>query len=69
MGAALRLLVPVPAGVGVVAFAGAIAVAEVLVPYHRYSRVLRWFALSLVAYVLVLAAYTTTRALESGRTR
>jgi Mn2+/Fe2+ NRAMP family transporter len=26
----------------------------VLVPYHRYSRVLRWFALSLVAYVLVL---------------
>ena len=55
MGAALRLLVRVPAGVGVVAFAGAIAVAEVLVPYHRYSRVLRWFALSLVAYVLVLA--------------
>ena len=55
MGAALRLLVPVPAGVGVVAFAVAIAVAEVLVPYHRYSRVLRWFALSMVAYVLVLA--------------
>ena len=55
MGAALRLLVPVPAGIGVVLFAGAMAVAEVLVPYHRYSRILRWFALSLVAYVAVLA--------------
>jgi Mn2+/Fe2+ NRAMP family transporter len=56
MGAALRLLVPVPAGVGVVAFGVTMALAEVLVPYHRYSRVLRWFALSLVAYVLVLGA-------------
>ena len=55
MGAALRLLVPVPTGVGVVTFAIGMAVAEVTVPYHRYSRVLRWFALSLVAYVLVLA--------------
>ena len=55
MGAALRLLVPVPTGVGVILFAVGMAVAEVVVPYHRYSRVLRWFALSLVAYVLVLA--------------
>ncbi len=54
MGAALRLLVPVPAGAGVVLFALSMALAEVVVPYHRYSRVLRWFALSLVAYVLVL---------------
>ena len=55
MGAALRLLVPVPTGVGVILFAVGMAAAEVVVPYHRYSRVLRWFALSLVAYVLVLA--------------
>ncbi len=54
MGAALRLLVPVPTAVGVVALAIGMAAAEVLVPYHRYSRVLRWLALSLVAYVLVL---------------
>jgi NRAMP (natural resistance-associated macrophage protein)-like metal ion transporter len=54
MGAALRLLVPVPAGIGVVLFAAAIGATEVFVPYHRYSRVLRWLALSLVAYVLVL---------------
>src|SRR4030081_2779776 len=50
MGAALRLLVPLPAGIGVVGFGVAMAVAEVVVPYHRYSHVLRWFALSLVAY-------------------
>ncbi len=55
MGAALHLLVPVPIGIGVVLFAVLMAVAEVLVPYHRYSRILRWFALSLVAYVAVLA--------------
>jgi Natural resistance-associated macrophage protein len=35
MGAALRLLVPVPDAVGVVLFAAAIGVTEVLVPYHR----------------------------------
>ncbi len=55
MGAALRLLVAVPPGLGVVGFGVGMAVAEVVVPYHRYSRVLRWFALSLVSYVLVLA--------------
>jgi len=54
MGAALRLLVPVPAGAGVIAMAVVMGAAEVLVPYHRYSRVLRWFALSLLAYGLVL---------------
>jgi NRAMP (natural resistance-associated macrophage protein)-like metal ion transporter len=54
MGAALRLLVPLPAGIGVVVFAVLMATAEVMVPYHRYARVLRWFALALVAYVLVL---------------
>lgn len=55
MAAALGLLVPVPAAAGVVLFSVGMVVAEVSVPYHRYSRVLRWFALSLIAYVLVLA--------------
>jgi NRAMP (natural resistance-associated macrophage protein)-like metal ion transporter len=55
MGAALNLLVPIPTSVGVVAFAVLMGFAEVVVPYHQYSRVLRWFALSLLAYVLVLA--------------
>jgi NRAMP (natural resistance-associated macrophage protein)-like metal ion transporter len=54
MSAALRLLVPIDQVVGVVLFAAGIAVAEVLVPYHRYARVLRWLCLSLLAYVAVL---------------
>lgn len=54
MGAALRLLAPIPSWVGVISFAIAMGIAEVFVPYHRYSRVLRWFALSLLSYVFVL---------------
>jgi Mn2+/Fe2+ NRAMP family transporter len=68
MGAALRLLVPVPAAVGVLLFAVGMAVTEVLVPYHRYSRVLRWFALSLVAYVLVLAVVHVDWSTVAART-
>ena len=68
MGAALRLLVPVPAAIGVVLFAVAMTVAEVLVPYHQYSRVLRWFALSLVAYVLVLFVVHVDWATVAART-
>ena len=68
MGAALSLLVPLPTAVGVIVFAAAMAVAEVLVPYHSYSRVLRWFALSLVAYVLVLAVVHVDWANVAART-
>ena len=68
MGAALRLLVPVPAAAGVVLFAIGIAVTEVSVPYHRYSRVLRWFALSLVTYVLVLGVVKVDWSTVAART-
>ena len=68
MGAALGLLVPLPTAVGVIGFAVAMAVAEVVVPYHRYSRVLRWFALSLVAYVLVLFVVHVDWASVAART-
>lgn len=54
MAAALHLVVPVPYGIGVVAFAVGIGVAEILVPYHVYSRILRWLCLSLLAYVASL---------------
>jgi NRAMP (natural resistance-associated macrophage protein)-like metal ion transporter len=56
MAASLRLLVPVPQVIGIFAFAIVMTVLQVTVPYHRYSRVLRWLALSLLAYVGVLAA-------------
>ena len=54
MAAALRLIVPIDQVVGVVAFSLLIAAAEILVPYHRYARYLRWLCLSLLAYVAVL---------------
>jgi NRAMP (natural resistance-associated macrophage protein)-like metal ion transporter len=54
MAAAAGLLVPVPYAVAVIAFAMVMVVLEVAVPYHRYARVLRWLALSLLAYVGVL---------------
>jgi NRAMP (natural resistance-associated macrophage protein)-like metal ion transporter len=55
MAAAARLLVPVPYAVATIAFAMVMVMLEVAVPYHRYARVLRWLALSLLAYVGVLA--------------
>jgi NRAMP (natural resistance-associated macrophage protein)-like metal ion transporter len=54
MAAAAGLLVPVPQMLAAVAFALVMVVLEVTVPYHRYARVLRWLALSLLAYVGVL---------------
>ncbi len=56
MGAAGNLVVPIPASVLVVVMTGLMIGLEVLLPYHRYARVLRWLALSLVAYILVLAS-------------
>jgi NRAMP (natural resistance-associated macrophage protein)-like metal ion transporter len=55
MAAAAGLLVPLPHTVAAVAFALLMVALEVTVPYHRYARVLRWLALSLLAYVAVLA--------------
>lgn len=54
MAAALRLIVPIPTGVGVVALAAGIIAAEVWVPYHQYAKWLRWLCLSLLAYVAVM---------------
>lgn len=54
MSAALRLMIPVDQTVGVIVLALAIAITEIVIPYHRYSRVLRWLCLSLLAYVGVL---------------
>jgi NRAMP (natural resistance-associated macrophage protein)-like metal ion transporter len=54
MAAALRLIVPVDQTLGVILFALAIAITEIFIPYHRYSKALRWLCLSLLAYVAVL---------------
>jgi Mn2+/Fe2+ NRAMP family transporter len=56
MGASAHLVVPVPAAVLAVAMTALMLGLEILVPYHRYARVLRWLALSLLAYLFVLAS-------------
>lgn len=54
MAAATRLVVPVPHAVLVAIFAVSMAMIEIIVPYHRYSRVLKWLCVSLLSYVAVL---------------
>ncbi|MTA33743.1 MAG: divalent metal cation transporter, partial [Actinobacteria bacterium] len=54
MSAALGLIVPIDRWAGVVMFALVLGFTEIVVPYHRYAKVLRWLCLSLLAYVAVL---------------
>jgi Mn2+/Fe2+ NRAMP family transporter len=52
MAASLQLLVPMNFIVGVVGLTIAITALEILVPYHRYSRILKWLTVSLAAYII-----------------
>jgi Mn2+/Fe2+ NRAMP family transporter len=54
MAASFRLLVPLPFAVLVIAFAAIILGLEAFISYERYSLILRWLALSIVAYVIEL---------------
>lgn len=54
MAASTRLVVPLPTVLLVVAVTGLMLALELTLPYHRYARILRWLALSLLAYVVVL---------------
>ena len=56
MAAALRLLLPGPQLVFVVAFATVTVLLEVFMRYSRYASVLRWLTLSLLAYVATVFA-------------
>ena len=52
MVASLQLLVPVGFITGVVVLTVAVTALEILVPYHRYSRILKWLTVSLAAYII-----------------
>ncbi len=54
MAAATRLIIPLPHVTLVVAFAVLMALIEIVLPYHQYSRVLRWLCVSLLSYIAVL---------------
>ena len=54
MASAIRLLVPVPFVVLIIAITVGMLFLEVRVPYRSYAKVLRWLTLSLLAYVAML---------------
>lgn len=54
MAAATRLIIPLPHVSLVVAFAVVMAIIEIVLPYHQYSRVLKWLCVSLLSYIAVL---------------
>ena len=56
MGASAHLVIPLPSTVLTVVMAATMLVLEIFVSYHRYARILRYLALSLAAYVVVLVA-------------
>ena len=53
MAAALNLLLPGPTLLYVALFGGVSVLLEVFISYERYTRILKWSALSLLAYILV----------------
>jgi hypothetical protein len=53
MAAALNLLLPGPTMLYVAMFGGISVLLEIFVSYARYARILKWSALSLIAYILV----------------
>ena len=54
MGAMLALLIPGPEHLFVLLFGVASVLAEVLVSYERYARILKWTTLSLFSYIAVV---------------
>jgi NRAMP (natural resistance-associated macrophage protein)-like metal ion transporter len=54
MAASTQLVIDVPAALLVVLFTALMVGLAIALPYHRYARVLRWLALSLLAYPIVL---------------
>jgi Mn2+/Fe2+ NRAMP family transporter len=54
MAAVIRMFIPASQIVVVVTVALIVSIAEILIPYHRYAKVLRWLCLSLLSYVIVL---------------
>ena len=56
MAASCQMLLPLPFGIWLIAFALLTAVLEIFISYKQYARVLRLLTLSLLAYVFVAFA-------------
>jgi len=60
MAAATNLVVPVPQVLLLLVFGFGIAALEIVIPYHRYARILRWLCASLLSYLVVLFIVNVT---------
>lgn len=60
MAAATSLVLPLPHIVLLITFGIGMAALEIVVPYHQYSRVLRWLCVSLLSYLIVLFVVKVT---------
>jgi NRAMP (natural resistance-associated macrophage protein)-like metal ion transporter len=54
MGAAAQLIIPLPFAVLVLFFTALVLTLEIFVSYKTYAKILKWFALSLLAYPLTV---------------
>ncbi len=54
MGEAAKLIVPLPFPVLVLFFTALVLILEIFVSYKKYVQILKWFALSLIAYPLTM---------------
>ena len=54
MAAVVTMFTPMSQLVAVALIAALVGIAEILIPYHQYAKVLRWLCLSLLSYVAVL---------------
>jgi Mn2+/Fe2+ NRAMP family transporter len=54
MAAVIRMFLPIPQLVLVAMLGIGSAAAEILIPYQKYARVLKWLCLSLLSYLVVL---------------
>lgn len=54
MAAVVTMITPISQLLAVALIAALVGVAEILIPYHQYAKVLRWLCLSLLSYVAVL---------------
>lgn len=52
MVASAQLLVPINFYIGAIILTLAMILLEVLMPYHKYAKILKWLTLSLVAYII-----------------
>jgi Mn2+/Fe2+ NRAMP family transporter len=55
MSAVIAMFIPLPHLAGVVSIALVVGLAEIIIPYHQYAKILRWLCLTLISYVAVLA--------------